>query len=275
MIRLSGEQTDGISLEDTKPQYVEDLVPKKSFNPKCISEIVDCCVNKQVKITGLISGVIAKIAVVLAQFTVQINMHSSINLPDSIKEIKDIKKKIKVNQCCLLQDTNMLFIRGFIHKNIDYTTNSKDSSNIGGENIQQLTIDIPFKCTTPITFNGIEPEPFVASNVKEYGLFKKNNKIAMDVNEEDSVLYNDSIEISKVSNEYYNEAPYCELISSKIVDNDCCIKSSNKSNMSEYNEKDECNILKEKSILYITLKILQNRQVAIPPSTIICEYEDK
>lgn len=273
MIRLSKEQIDGISLTDTKPQRVENIKPKKKFNPKCFSEIVDCCVNKQVNITGLVSGVIAKIAVVLAQFTVQINIHSSVNLPGSIKEIKDIKKKIKVSQCSLLQDTNMLFIRGFIHKIIDYTTNSKCNNNIDNENIHQLTIDIPFKCTTPITFNGIEPEPFVASNIKEYALFNKNNRISMEINEENIMLCNDSTEISKVSQEYYNEAPYCELISSKIINHDSCIKFSN--NASEQDKKEESNILEEKSVLYITLKILQNRQVAIPPSTIIPEYEDK
>lgn len=273
MIRLSGDQTDGIRLEYGKPQHIVDIVPKKSFSPEVTSEIVDSCVNKIVDITGLTSGVIAKIAVVLAQLSVQINIHSTINLPNSIKDIVDIKKRIKVNHCCLLQDTNMLFIKGIIRKEIEYTVNSKDENIIGGKDAQHCTVDIPFKCTTPITFNGIEPEPVIASNVKEYEFYKKSNKISRELNEDDEALCDDFNEVSRVSNEFYNETPYCELVSSRMVEHDACIKSSSKGNLSEHNKKDEFKILEEKGILYITLKILQNRQVAIPPSTIICDHD--
>lgn len=274
MIRLSGEQADGIKLEYGKPKYV-DCVPKKSYSPEVVSGIVDCCVNKQVEITGLTSGVIAKISVVLAQFTVQLNIHSSVNLPDYIKEVKDIKKKIKVSQCCLLQDTNMLFIKGTIRKEIDYSTKSNKDSSIECGDVQHCTVDIPFKCTTPVIFNGIEPESVVASNVKEFEFFKKNNLIAKDINEEDEMYCDGFTEVSRVSNEYYNEVPYCELVSSKMVEHDECIKSSDKSNLLGDKKKGEYKILEEKGVLYLTLKILQNRQVAIPPSIIICDHEDK
>lgn len=272
MIRLSGEQTDGIKLEYGKAKYV-DCVPKKSYNPEVISGIVDCCVNKQVDITGLTSGVIAKLPVVLAQFTVQLNIHSSINLPDYIKEVKDIKKKIKVTQCCLLQDTNMLFIKGTIRKEIDYTSNTSKDSSIECGDVQHCTVDIPFKCTTPVTFNGIEPEAVVASNVKEFEFFKKNSLIRKDVNEEDEMYCDGFTEKSRVSNEYYNEVPYCELVSSKMVEHDECIKPCDKNNLLGDKKKSEYKILEEKGVLYLTLKILQDRQVAIPPSTIICDNE--
>jgi hypothetical protein len=82
----------------------------------------DHCDNTPVSIAALGSGSVAKVPVVLAQLTVQANVNSVITLPEYAFEIKRIKKNLKITQCLLIQDTNILFIKGFIRKNIEYST---------------------------------------------------------------------------------------------------------------------------------------------------------
>ncbi|MBT9131508.1 MAG: hypothetical protein DDT41_01814 [candidate division WS2 bacterium] len=108
------------------------------------------CVNFSTAINPLLTGAVAKIPVVLAELTVQISVNSIIDLPEYACEIKNIKKHLKITQCLLLQDTNVLFIKGFVRKNIDYTTRS--CSNYQGVcgDIKHCTVDVPFSCTTPV-----------------------------------------------------------------------------------------------------------------------------
>src|SRR5690554_4118191 len=87
----------------------------------------DHCENTPVTISALGSGAVAKIPVVLSQMTVQAHVNSVITLPEYAYEIKRIRKNLKITQCLLIQNTNILFLKGFIRKNIEYAT--RKSSN--------------------------------------------------------------------------------------------------------------------------------------------------
>jgi len=269
MIRLNKEQLDGISLKFRKPHLLVKEKSQDNYRPEVSSEIVDTCVNSQLEITGLTSGVIAKVTVILAQFTVQINLQSSVTLPNNFKDVLYIKNKTNLSESYLLQDTNMVFIKGIVKKEINYTVSSKEDNNGEANEIKHCTVNIPFNCTTPVTFNGIEPEIVLDSNTKEYEFHKNNNPIAKKSVYENKILNDSFCEVSRVINESYNEMPYCELVSSKIVEHDKFINSSKISNEIEHNGKDEYRLLEERSILYMTLRILQNRHVSIPPYTIM------
>ena len=80
---------------------------------------MDNCPNTPVTPIGLPGGVVVKIPVVLAELTVRFNVNAFIKLPELALEIKDIKKRLKITQCMLLQPTNILFIKGYVRKNID------------------------------------------------------------------------------------------------------------------------------------------------------------
>jgi hypothetical protein len=63
-------------------------------------------------------------------------------------------------------------------------------------------------------------------------------------------------QLNQISTAFYNEHPFCEIASSKIVELDIIHNNNLASSMIE-----------ENLVLYITLKILQYRQVAVSSST--------
>ncbi len=239
-------------------------------------EIVECD-NNPVPIDAITTGAVAKIPVVLAEFRVQFNVDTIIELPEPALEIKDIKKRLKIVQCILLQNTNMLFIKGFVRKNIDYSTRKcSNSEGICGD-IRHCTVDIPFKCTTPVTFNGIEPLPVVPTSRSEFEYFKRQDLKGPQFADKDELLSGDLSEFNQTSTEFFNELPFCELISSRIVEFDEFINPLKLSDAKENFKKDslkkdgfkapfeerEFKKIEEKMVIFLTLKLLQNRQVAI------------
>ncbi|QXM07138.1 CsxC family protein [Crassaminicella indica] len=226
------------------------------------------CTNKPFPIDPIVGGAVAKIPVVLAELTVQINLDSFVELPEPAYEIKKIKKNVKVTQCLLLQDTNTLFIKGFIRKNIEYAT--RDCSNRNGfcGDIKHCTVDVPFSCTTQVSFNGNSPIPIVNNTRDEFEFFKTSQITASGFAEKDQLLSGDFSEFNQVSTEYYNELPYCELISSKIVEYDEFLDRYKPIDVEIPFEEKEFTKIEEKMVIYLTLKLLQNQQVKISATTI-------
>ncbi|MEW6696892.1 MAG: CsxC family protein [Bacillota bacterium] len=231
--------------------------------------VVQDCSNTPVVITGLTSGVIAKVPVVLAELAVQVNMHSTITLPERALEIKEIKKRLKLTQCLLLQDPEelippVLFLKGFVRKNISFA--SSDCANDQGVcgDIRHCTADVPFTCTTQVEFNGADPILPVVNTVSEFEFFRRQPLPNRFFAEKDELLSGDFSEINQVTHEFYNELPYCELVSSRIVEYDEFINRSQPSHDLPIEER-EFSQIEEKMVVYITIKVLQKQQVRIPP----------
>ena len=59
-----------------------------------------------------------------------------------------------MTQCRCLLPTNKLFVKGFVRKNIQYASPSKDIADSTtksiSSDIHSLTVDIPFQCVTEI-----------------------------------------------------------------------------------------------------------------------------
>ena len=78
-------------------------------------------------IEALYGPLTSKIPVVVAETTLQIDVNSTITLPERALEIKGCKKRVKVTQCMLLQAPGQtsgpitLCVKGFIRNNIDYS----------------------------------------------------------------------------------------------------------------------------------------------------------
>lgn len=247
--------------------------PIPDFKKGCVDvsggEVVEC-VNTPAPIEPLVTGAVVKVPAVLAELTIQFNVNSTISLPEPAIEIKNIKKRLKITQCILLQNTNMLFIKGFVRKNIDYsTTKCSTKEGICGD-IRHCTVDIPFNCTTAVTFNGLDPLDPVSTTSNEFEYFAKKDLKGPGFAEKDDLLSGDLSEYNQISTEYYNELPFCELISSRIVEFD---EYLNPMKLREKNvpfeEKQFCSI-EEKMVIFLTLKILQNRQIAVPPLFPLC-----
>ena len=129
-----------------------------------------------------------KVPAVLAELTIQFNVNSTISLPEPAIEIKNIKKRLKITQCILLQNTNMLFIKGFVRKNIDYSTRkcSTDEGICG--DIRHCTMDVPFNCTTAVIFNGLDPIDPIPTTSTEFEYFSKKDLKGPGFAEKDDLL---------------------------------------------------------------------------------------
>ncbi|SCY67640.1 CsxC family protein [Alkaliphilus peptidifermentans] len=245
----------------------QKITPQKtSINVK--SETTNNCENTVVPLSPLTTGAVAKIPVVLAELEAQINVNAIITLPEDALEIKRIKKHLKITQCLLIQDTNVLFIKGFVRKNIEYATANRFYSSAEGVfgDIRHVTVETPFQCTTPVTFNGIEPLPVINRTSEEFEYYKEQ-KLGPQFAEKDKLLSGDLSEFNQISTEFFNELPYCELINSRIVEFDEFLNRKHPSKIKLPFDEKVFNSIEEKMVIFLTIKLLQNRQVAIPPVT--------
>ena len=244
---------------DAKANTKVENVDVKTFD-------TDTCVNAPVTIAALGSGSVANVPVVLAQLTVQANVNSVIKLPEYAYEIKQIKKRLKITQCLLIQDTNVLFLKGFIRKNIDYSTRETSGSEGLCGDIRHCTVDVPFSCTTPVTFNGIAPLAPRVNTSSEFQYQKKEDLFHPDFSEKDHLLSGDLREHNQISAEFFNDLPFCDLISARIVEFDEQLmpeRPKEKEYVIPFEEK-RFRRIEEKMVVFITLRLLQKRLVAVP-----------
>lgn len=266
---MSSNGQYGVKIIYGKPTTtVVDSKVSKSVCTKVTGGTLNNCVNTSNTITGLTEGVTAKIPVVLAELTLQVDVDSIIELPEYVYEIKDIKKHLKITQCLLLQNTNILFIKGLVRKNIQYATRSCSNKEGFCGNIKHCTIDVPFKCSTPITFNGIDPQPVINRTSSEFEYLREQNISGPNFAEKDKLLSGDLSEFNQESTEYFNELPYCELISSRIVEFNEFLNPTHPHKTEMPFEEKRFKKIEEKMVIFLTLKILQKRQVSIPPTSI-------
>ncbi|MCT4605500.1 MAG: hypothetical protein N4A64_05215 [Marinisporobacter sp.] len=263
-------------LSDSKKEEVKEaqveihkVKTKQCHGPKVTGGTTSLCTNRAVPMDAITTGVIAQIPVVLAKLVVQINMNALIELPELAYEIKEIKNKIKVTQSLLMQDTNMLFIKGVIQKHINYAlSNDCRGGCIYGE-LKQCTVDIPFNCTTNVLFNGNSPLQVENNKRDEFAFSRRSEMNRKDFSQKDQLLSNDSSEHNQVDVEFYNELPYCRLVNSKIIENDKIIKDKILEGSEDSCEGKVFNKIEENMVVFLTLKILQNQQVKIPGPSMI------
>jgi len=258
-----------INKRDVTPyttKYENVIVDKKAeCKDFCIdvkAETLGDCDNTPVGLAPLTAGVVARLPVVLAALTVRFNVMSKINLPEAAIEIKNIKKRIKITQCMLLQDTNILFIKGFVRKNIDYSTrNCSNYSGICGD-IRHCTVDVPFECTTVVTFNGTAPAAPVVNTSTEFE-YSTTNDLPNTFAEKDHLLSGDLSEFNQISTEFFNDLPFCKLISSRIVEFDEYLHRERPHNKELPVGEKLFTAIEEKMVITLRLQILQDRAVAI------------
>lgn len=221
--------------------------PIETPSVRVINESIINCDNRPLNSDVLLGEIIAKIPVVLAELVIQINIDSQIDLHERIYRLHRTKKQLRVTKCTLLQNTNILLIKGIVRNYIEFYKNPhKYSSQISG-NLQETYVDIPFKCTTSIIFNGTQPAAIIPNSINE---FAYGTQLKMDTYEQEEA--DNFCHINQISTAFYNEQPFCEMVSNRIVELD----EVNNSILSS-------TIIEEKLVIDITIKILQYHQVAI------------
>ena len=218
------------------------------------------CENTPVTPTPVTSA-IAKIPVVLAELTLQINVDAKIDLPEPAIEIKRVGKRLKVVQCRLLQNTNKLFLRGFVRKNIEYSTRKLSNQEGICGNIGHCTVDVPWSCVTALDFNVADPTPVLFSTNNQFEYLVEQD-LGPKFPAKDKLMSGDLTELNQVTTEFFNELPYCELISATITEFNEAIHRSDPYGENPF-EEFEFTSIQEKMVIDLTLKVLQKQQVAI------------
>ena len=99
-----------------------------------------------------------------------------INFPEPVLEIKDVKKTIKnYYNVVYLLPTNKLFVKGFVRKNIQYASPSKEihesTHKSVSSDLHSLTVDVPFQCVTEIKNFLTKPVMPEVNNRNEFDFF--------------------------------------------------------------------------------------------------------
>ena len=154
-----------------------------------------------------------------------------------------------------MQPTNILFIKGFVRKNINYSTAICSNNERACGEIHHCTEDTPFECSTSVTFFK-QPLELHTNTRKGFQYLKEENLSNSNNDGKNKLTLGDFSKFNQVSEEFFNELPFCKLISSRIVEFDEFI--------SHFEEKFFIQI-KEKMVIEIKLEIIQNINVVIPP----------
>ncbi|WP_456274631.1 CsxC family protein [Bacillus sp. AK031] len=216
-----------------------------------------------------IGKVITKVPVVLAQLSLTANMSATITFPEPVLEIKDIKKRVKITQCRLLLPSNKLFISGFVRKNIQYASPSTDieqttNSSIASD-LHSYTVDVPFSVITEIEDYITDPVLPKTNSREEFDFFVAQ-PLPSGYPEKDELLSSDLSQFHQTSAQYYNELPYCELVSSKIIEWDEAIDRGPLPTTTPLAEG-IFTVIEEKMVLDFTLRVLQDQQIRVASTT--------
>ena len=196
---------------------------------------------------------IVKIPVVLAERTLQIVVESDISLEPPAVEIKRILKNVFLTQCKLVPVAFVpvpgtpyrrvtrakLFVQGYIRKNIEYANDECNGV------LYDRIANVPFSGFADLTEGDFLSLALVASSSDTTSHFinPKNG----DLPRLDKYFFENAV--------FYNEQPYCELVSAQFFELDF---SPCPTNLNE-----PFDTLREKIILDLTLKVLQVQQVQV------------
>ncbi|MBH0231489.1 CsxC family protein [Halobacillus yeomjeoni] len=235
------------------------------------------CDNTPVKPNVSIGKIVSKVPVVLAEIDLQINLDETITFPEPVLEIKDIKKRVALTQCRLLLPTHKLFIKGFVRKNIQYASPAHDieasTAKSVSSDLHSYTVDIPFECVTEIKDRDFLTMPVMPHiNRRDEFDFSVSKPLPSGYPEKDELISSDLSQFHQESRQFYNELPYCELISSSIIEWDEALDRVPLSG-APFHEGYFTKV-EEKMVLDIRLKVLQDQQIRVASTTNDCEYED-
>ncbi len=199
-----------------------------------------------------------KVPVVLAETKVQIDVEAVIELDQPAIEIKRIKKDVFVEQCELILNSNKLFLKGFVRKNIEYVPAPHSSKKGACGYIRTCSVDVPFECATPVKF----------SNLPDFAVPRIDKEFEFQVDDcNDCHKMKKDMDIDHFFTfEKFNEKPFCELVNATIFEEDIhlfhkvfkkpkCYKGFTEPCFKEF---------KEKMVIFLTLKVLQKQQVKVP-----------
>lgn len=229
------------------------------------SETLSLCPNIPLAVTANCRTVIIKTPVVLAEPKITISMISSLKLEDAALEIKRIRKNVYLTQCKLIPNSGdgdpnfgIIFIEGFVRKNIEYATSECKAEGVVSGKIKHTTVKVPFRCTTRVRFT---TQPIFTNNTpqNEVEIVQSTLNVCDPCGE--SIFGINPCEQSSRFMEFFNEKVFCELVDTEILESDILQKPTDSCCKSPIEQTFQD--ITEKVVLNITIKLLQNQQVLI------------
>ncbi|WP_346888469.1 CsxC family protein [Clostridium sp. UBA1056] len=225
--------------------------------------------TEQIPVTPVVIApgpAVVKIPVVLAEVNITIPVEAVITLDQPAMEIKRIRKNVFLTQSRIIpfsQDdefnTGILFIAGFIRKNIEFATQTCTTAgtpNFCGD-IRQCTVEVPFNFTTRITFR--RPPIFVENTTPSELEFFTDKLQGCDVCA-DPVIGRNPCDQSLFFREFFNEKPFTELVRADIAEVDI---HTNPTFSCTVPTEQRFTEITEKAVVNLTLKVLQKQQVEV------------
>ncbi len=225
------------------------------------AKTLSMCDGVDIDPEGIEGPLVAKIPVVLAEKDIQIDIEADIKLKEKYYEIKRIYKDVYLTQCKLVpveindEPVGKLFIEGYVRENIEYASAECVKDGVVSGDIKHTTVKVPFSCVTQIDYS---------ANL-QIGSKNEENQYDFTCQCPCDQCKCDDIKLGKLDCESYMQSttdfidkPYCDLIGSRIYE----IDIQQKACRDEYGAK-VYDKLKEKLVVYVTVKVLQNQQVNI------------
>ncbi|MFL0198455.1 CsxC family protein [Clostridium sp. WILCCON 0269] len=224
------------------------------------------CVAPDVIAAG---DVFVKSPVILAEANVTLPVEATITLDQAVIEVKRIKKNVFLTEARLIpfsQDdrgfrsrTGIVFIEGFIRKNIEYATQtcrSGLSANVCGD-IRHCTVEVPFNFTTRVAFFR---QPVFNENTTPSELEFFNDKLKSCDICADNVIGRNPCDQSFSFTEFFNEKPYVELVKADIAEIDIHL---NPMSNCQFPTRQRFTQLTEKIVVNLTFKLLQKQEIRL------------
>jgi hypothetical protein len=259
------------SLEESYEESLEESYEEFSEenDKELLEEAYNTVAKEEISKESNISTkcVYVKFPVILAVTNITIPIEANITFDQRVMEIKEIKKNLFLTQSrlvpfsssCVDPNSGVLFIAGFIKKNIEYKTQTcttARATSVCGD-IRHCTVEMPFNFTTRITFLR-SPIFTEKTTTREVEFFTETPKV-YDVYE-DPVIGRDPCEQSSVFTEVFNEKPFVEPVKATFIEVDI---HNNPILSCEIPEEQTFTEITEKSTVNLTLKVLQKQQLRI------------
>lgn len=213
-----------------KQEKTDRLQEKEEKRESVNNETLMECKSDLVKFKIRDGFIPVRIPVIITEITVNINIENVVDLERPISGIDSVGMKVKLGNCKLIPQTNMLFLNGTVIKSIQYCEQRSSINLLDGE-VKNIIVNVPFKCVTKVKYI-VKP------------IFYGSNKSLRIININDERTF--------IGSYREEEKICCELMHVKFE---------------ESNEKDEemefPKRLKQNMVMHVTIRLIQNQTLFI------------
>ncbi|PJI10361.1 hypothetical protein CUB90_12805 [Clostridium sp. CT7] len=179
-----------------------------------------------------------RMPVIITEVTVNINIENVVDLEEPILCIDSVSKEVKLGNCKLIPETNMLFLNGTVIKSIQYCE-QRSNSNLFDGKVKNIIVNVPFRCVTKVKYI-VKP------------VFYGSNKSLRIINVNDERTFIDSYR--------EEEKICCELMHVKFEE----LNEKGQKIKSSQNHKMEApKRLRQSMVMHVTIRLIQNQTLFI------------